>query len=103
MKGAPRADLECSVLTNINPRGSVNNKEWNAGTSVIRGPSVFYLELIKRAGCEPEIRLRRDNSDPVTNLAIAAVGINIIKPLWIVTGAVAGPASGPPRQIDRPS
>lgn len=99
---APRADLEYSVLTNTNPRGSVTIEEWNAGTSVINGPSVSYLELIKRAGCEPGIRLRTDNSDPATNLAIAAVGINIIKPLWIVAGTVAGPAAGPPRQIDYP-
>ena len=60
------------------------------------------MELIKKGGCEPGIRLRTDNSDPATNLAIAAVGINIIKPLWIVAGAVAGPVTGPRHPVDYP-
>ncbi|EMQ96730.1 hypothetical protein [Paeniglutamicibacter gangotriensis] len=99
---APRADLEYSFLTNIEPHQSLTNEEWNAGTPIINGPSISYMELIKQGGCEPGIRLRTDNSDPATNLAIAAVGISIIKSLWTIAGAVAGPVTGPPRQIDYP-
>lgn len=99
---APRADLEYSFLTNIEPYQSLTNEEWNAGTPIINGPSISYMEIIKQDGCEPGIQLRTDNSDPATNLAIAAVGISIIKSLWTIAGAIAGPTTGPPRQIDYP-
>lgn len=99
---APRADLEYSFLTKIESQNSLTNEAWSAGNPIINGPSVSYMELIRKGGCEPGIRLRTDNSDPATNLAIAAVGIDIIKSLWIIAGAVAGPVVGPPRQIDYP-
>lgn len=97
---APRADLEYSFLTNIEPQSSLTNEEWDAGIPIINGPSVSYMELIRPKGHEPGIRLRTDNSDPATNLAIAGVGINIIKSLWTIAGAVAGPVTGPARPLD---
>lgn len=88
---APRADIEYSYHTEIPPKESLTNEEWDAGTPLINGPSVSYMELIKPKGHEPGIRLRTDNSDPATNLAIAGVGISIIRSLWIIAGAVAKP------------
>lgn len=54
------------------------------------------MELIKIKGHEPGIRLRTDNSEPATNLAIAGVGISIIRSLWIIAEA----AANPPHPID---
>lgn len=88
---APRADIEYSYHTEIPPKESLTNIEWDAGTPLINGPSVSYMQLIKPKGHEPGIRLRTDNSDPATNLAIAGVGISIIRSLWIIAGAVAKP------------
>ncbi|NKG21994.1 hypothetical protein [Paeniglutamicibacter terrestris] len=88
---APRADIEYTYHAEILPRESLTNDEWDAGTPLINGPSVSYMELIKQKGHEPGIRLRTDNSDPATNLAIAGVGISIIRSLWIIAGAVAKP------------
>lgn len=93
---APRADIEYSYHTEIPPNESLTNEEWDAGTPIINGPSVSYMELIKINGYEPGIRLRTDNSDPATNLAIAGVGISIIRSLWIIAEGVANP----PHPID---
>lgn len=88
---APRADIEYSYHTEIPPKKSLTDEEWGAGTPIINGPSISYMELIKPQGHEHGIRLRTDNSDPATNLAIAGVGISIIRSLWILAGAVAKP------------
>lgn len=88
---APRADIEYSYYTEIPQKESLTDNEGDAGTPLINGPSVSYMELMKRKGYEPGIRLRTDNSDPATNLAIAGVGISIIRSLWIIAGAVAKP------------
>ncbi|MBV1780830.1 hypothetical protein KRR55_17080 [Paeniglutamicibacter sp. ABSL32-1] len=88
---APRADIEYSLLTGVAPRESLTPAEWESATPIINGPSISYMELIKVRGLEPGIRLRTDNSDPATNLAIVGVGISIIRSLWVIAGAMATP------------
>ncbi|MGL3807306.1 hypothetical protein ACSYDW_14530 [Paeniglutamicibacter sp. R2-26] len=90
---APRADIEYSLLTGVAPRESLTLEEWAAATPIINGPSISYMELIKVKGLEPGIRLRTDNSDPATNLAIVGVGISIIRSLWVIAGALATPVA----------
>jgi|GEM_PF-3495896 len=57
----------------------------------INGPSVTYALLNKARGMTSGVKLRTDNSDPATCLAIAQVGIDIVRSMWHLAKVVASP------------
>ncbi|MEI2279505.1 hypothetical protein OHC50_18775 [Paenarthrobacter ilicis] len=89
---SPRDDLGVVLHTADEPPESLSEEEWKSAAAVVNAESVSYVVQERgEKGTVPGLNLRTDNSDPATNLAIAQVGITIVRSLWQMSQVVAFP------------
>lgn len=88
---APRGDITMSLHQAEEPPSTLNQEEWAAASPIINAESISYVEFEHEQGKVPGLRLRTDNSDPATNLAITRIGISLVRSLWQMSRAVAIP------------
>ncbi|MCY1676868.1 hypothetical protein OVA06_19545 [Pseudarthrobacter sp. SL88] len=89
---SPRADLGVVLHIADEPPQNFSEDDWEAAAAIVNAESVSYV--VQERGAKdtvPGLNLRTDNSDPATNLAIAQVGITIVRSLWQMSQVVAFP------------